>query len=72
LEASFHTVCYGFDRIRFITPVRSGSRVRARFTASGLEEKRPGQFQQSMDVMLEVEGSEKPTVSAIWISMFFQ
>jgi len=36
-----------------------------------LEEKRPGQFQQTMEFTLEIEGEEKPALMAEWITQFF-
>src|SRR2546425_13066277 len=38
-------VNYGFERVRFVHPVRSGSRIRAASTVTACHEKRPGQFQ---------------------------
>ncbi len=35
---------YGFDRVRFLAPVKSGKRVRGRFTLDSVEEKAPGQY----------------------------
>ena len=64
-------VNYGFERVRFVTPVRSGSRVRARSTLVSAEEKRPGQLQQLADVVLEVEGGDKPALTAAWIGQIF-
>lgn len=64
-------VNYGFDRVRFIHPVRSGSRIRAASTLKTIEEKRPGQFQQSCDAVIEIEGIEKPALTATWLSQFF-
>jgi acyl dehydratase len=61
---------YGFDRIRFVSPVRSGSRIRARFTIAELAEEPPGQVREAMDVALEVEGSERPAVVARWLTMY--
>lgn len=62
---------YGGNKVRFLTPVRSGSRVRGRFKLLGLEEKRPGQFQQTIEYTLEIEGVEKPAVVAEWIAQIF-
>ena len=42
-------VNYGFDRVRFVTPVRVGSAVRAQFSVASLFEKRPGEWQQELD-----------------------
>ena len=64
-------VNYGFERVRFVTPVRSGRRVRARSTLVSVEEKRPGQLQQLVDVTLEVEGSDKPALTAAWLGQVF-
>ncbi len=64
-------VNYGFERVRFVTPVRSGSRVRGRSTLVSVEEKRPGQLQQLAEVSLEVEGSDRPALTAAWIGQLF-
>jgi acyl dehydratase len=62
---------YGGNRVRFRTPVRSGAHLRARFRLLELEEKRPGQFQQTMEVTMEIEGAEKPALVAEWITQIF-
>lgn len=59
---------YGLERVRFIHPVRVGRRIRAVFTVTSSEEKRPGQFQQSTDIVIEIEGESKPAMNAIWLS----
>ena len=64
-------VNYGFEKVRFIAPVRSGKRVRGRFTLVSLEEKRPGQWQFLHHVTVEIEGEEKPALTADWIGMIF-
>jgi acyl dehydratase len=64
-------VNYGFERVRFIAPVRSGKRVRGRFMLSSLEEKRPGQLQFVHQVTVEIEGEEKPALLADWIGQVF-
>jgi acyl dehydratase len=60
---------YGLDRVRFLAPVRSGKRVRGRFTLRSLEEKRPGQWQFLHAVTVEIEGEDKPALLADWIGM---
>ncbi|MBS1239941.1 MAG: maoC like domain protein [Proteobacteria bacterium] len=62
---------YGGNRVRFLQPVRSGKRVRAHFKLIGLEEKRPGQWQQTVEITLEIEGETKPGYVAEWISMLY-
>ncbi len=64
-------VNYGFDRVRFIAPVRSGKKVRGRFTLARLDEKRPGQFQFVHNVVVEIEGEDKPALTADWIGLIF-
>ena len=64
-------VNYGFDRVRFLAPVRAGKRVRGRFTLVGLEEKRPGQWQFQHRVDVEIEGEDKPALTADWIGLIF-
>jgi acyl dehydratase len=64
-------VNYGFERVRFIAPVRSGRRVRGRFVLKSAEEKRPGQWQFVHSVTVEIEGEEKPALQADWIGMIF-
>lgn len=64
-------VNYGFDRVRFLTPVRAGKRVRGHFTLASFEEKRPGQFQFAHEVTVEIEGEDKPALTALWIGQVF-
>ena len=65
------TVNYGFDRVRFVHPVRAGSRVRSATTLTAVEEKHPGQLQQSCDVVVEIEGADKPALTATWLFQLF-
>ena len=61
------SVNYGFDKIRFLAPVKSGKRVRAHFKLLELAEKRPGQWQQKLEVSVEIEDEPKPALLAEWI-----
>lgn len=63
-------VNYGFEKVRFVSPVRSGSRIRARFTIAELKAAGPGQVREAMDVTLEIEGAERPAVIARWLTMY--
>ena len=65
------SVNYGMDRLRFLSPVPSGSRIRARFTLTEFTEKRPGQYQQVNAVSVEIEGQDKPALVADWIGQIF-
>jgi acyl dehydratase len=64
-------VNYGFDRIRFLAPVRSGKRVRGRFTLDSVEEKAPGQLLMRHKVTVEIEGEEKPALTAEWLGLMY-
>ncbi len=64
-------VNYGGNKTRFLSPVRSGKRVRGHFKLLEIEEKRPGQWQQTVEYTLEIEGEDKPALIAEWISQFF-
>jgi acyl dehydratase len=64
-------VNYGSDKLRFLSPVKSGKRVRAHFKLAAFEEKRPGQIQQTQEVSIEIEGEDKPALICEWISQTF-
>ena len=65
------SVNHGFNKVRFLSPVKSGKRVRGHFKLLELDEKRPGQWQQTVEVTVEIEGEEKPALLAEWIFMHF-
>jgi acyl dehydratase len=60
-------VNYGCNRLRFLAPVPAGSRVRAHFKVVDIVEKAPGQFQQTTECTVEIEGGAKPALVAEWI-----
>ncbi len=62
------SVNYGFDKLRFLTPVRAGARIRARFTLKSLEERRPGEVTVIWDVTVEIEGEDRPALIAEWLN----
>lgn len=64
-------VNYGGNKTRFLAPVRSGKRVRGVFKLLELDEKRPGQWQQTMEITVEIEGEGKPALICEWITQFF-
>jgi acyl dehydratase len=64
-------VNYGAERVRFLSPVRSGSKVRGRFKLLSFNEKNPGQWQQSVEFTVEIEGQDKPALIAEWLSQIF-
>jgi acyl dehydratase len=64
-------VNYGLDRVRFIAPVRSGKRIRGRFRLDSVDEKAPGQLLLRHTVTVEIEGEEKPALTAEWLGLLF-
>lgn len=64
-------VNYGGNKVRFLAPVPSGSKVRARSKIVEFEEKRPGQYQYTTETTIEIEGSDKPAMIAEWITQVF-
>ncbi|MBV7396264.1 MaoC family dehydratase [Mameliella sediminis] len=63
-------VNYGFDRIRFISPVRVGKRIRGRFTVASVDEGE-GWLDVHWDVEVEIEGAERPALAANWITRLY-
>ena len=64
-------VNYGLDRVRFIAPVRSGKRIRGRFRLDSVDEKGPGQLLLRHSVTVEIEGEDKPALTAEWLGLLF-
>ena len=64
-------VNYGFDKLRFISPVRSGSRVRGRFTLAEATLRKPKELQSRTHVTVEIDGEEKPALVADWIGLIY-
>ena len=61
------TVNYGFDKVRFLSPVKSGKRIRGHFKLLDLTEKRAGQWVLKLESTVEIEGEDKPALLAEWI-----
>jgi len=57
---------YGFNRLRFVSPVPAGSRVRARFTPQKVTDN-----EVTWLVTVEVEGQQKPALVAEWLGRFY-
>ena len=64
-------VNYGGNKTRFISPVKSGKRIRGHWKLIDLTEKRPGQWQQTHEITIEIEGEDKPALITEWIMQFF-
>ena len=64
-------VNYGLNRVRFTSPVPSGSRVRARFTLQKFERLADGGIQVTWNTVVEREGSDKPALVAEWLGRHY-
>lgn len=64
-------VNYGGNRTRFLAPVKVGKRVRGRFRQLAYEAKGAGQYQHTLEYVVEIEGEEKPALIAEWITLYF-
>jgi acyl dehydratase len=63
-------VNYGFDKVRFVAPVRSGKRVRNHIRVSSVEEKGAGRFLVTIENTMEIEGETRPALTASALAMF--
>ena len=61
---------YGVNRVRFVSPVPSGARIRGRFSPASVEESGGG-IQVTWSAVVECEGSDKPSCIAEWIVRYF-
>ncbi len=71
LEGADMGINHGFDAMRFVTPVRTGSRIRARFKLAEVKARPSGWVQIANDVTIEIEGSAKPALTARWLTLAF-
>ena len=71
IEGTSMGVNYGFDKLRFISPVKSGSRVRGRFTLAEAKLRKPKELQSRTNVTVEIEGEDKPAIVADWIGLIY-
>ena len=60
---------YGFDKIRFLAPVKVNSRVRARAKLLDVQEKAPKQFLIKQEITVEIENESKPALVGEWLTM---
>jgi acyl dehydratase len=69
IEGRTMGVNYGFDRIRFVAPVRAGSRIRARFRLIELKWRSDREIMARYEVTVEIEGGTKPALAAEWLTL---
>jgi len=61
----------GWDRIRYLEPLKTGSRVRARSKLVDVEERPDGSLRVQVEFRLEIEGQDKPWVTSVKVGRFF-
>lgn len=71
IKGATMVVNYGCNKIRFIAPVRVGSRIRGRSVLADAVEKKPGQYLLTQAMTVEIEGSDNPALVAEWLTMVF-
>ena len=62
-------VNYGLNKVRFMAPVKSGKRVRGRFSLADVTQRPDGAWQTTATVTVEIEGETKPALAAEWITL---
>jgi acyl dehydratase len=69
LQGTRMTINYGLDKVRFLNPVRTGSRIRAKFVLMSIDEKNPGQYLIKQQATVEIDGQDKPAMIAESLSL---
>ena len=59
---------YGFEKVRFVNPVKVGSKVRASSVLKTVEQKDPSTLQVTRTITVEIEGESKPALVADWVT----
>ncbi|MDQ0456244.1 MaoC family dehydratase [Rhizobium paknamense] len=60
---------YGFEKVRFMSPVKSGKRVRGRFVLAEARFRGAAMLTTTHEVTVEIEGEKKPALTATWITI---
>ncbi|HUR15423.1 MAG TPA: MaoC family dehydratase [Mycobacteriales bacterium] len=68
LEGIVMGVNYGFEKVRFINPVKVNSRIRASSVVAAVEQKDANTLQVTRTVTVQIEGETKPALVAEWIT----
>ena len=71
IEGTTMGVNYGFDKLRFISPVKAGSRVRGRFVLAEAKLRKDNELQSRTNVTVEIEGEDKPALAADWLGLIY-
>ena len=69
IEGRVMGINYGFERVRFLSPVRSGSRVRGRFVLQSAGPRGEREILMRFAVTVEIENEDKPALAAEWLTL---
>ena len=61
-------VNYGFEKVRFVSPVKVGSKIRASSVLAAVEQKDPSTLQITRTMTVEIEGETRPALVADWVT----
>jgi len=67
VEGATMGINYGFNKIRFLSPVAVNVRIRAHFTLQTYREDKPNEGTSIWDISVEIEGQSRPALVAEWI-----
>lgn len=71
IEGTVMGLNYGFDRVRFLSPVRVGDRIRAGFVLDELTQAKPDELNLIWQITVEIEGGKRPALAASWLNRFY-
>lgn len=60
---------YGFDKVRFMSPVKCNKRIRGSFLLAGARFRGAGMLMNTYDLTVEIEDERKPALTASWITI---
>ena len=67
-EGAVMGINYGFEKVRFVNPVKVGSKIRASSVLAAVDQKDPNTLQVTRTVTVEIEGEGKPALVADWVT----
>jgi acyl dehydratase len=72
LKGLRNTLNYGADRIRYLSPVPAGSRIRGRTTIAEVEDVPPEGLRVNYHMVIEIEGAQRPACVAELIALHYR
>ena len=60
---------YGFNKLRFLSPVKAGARVRGRFVLKDMVKRKPTELLRTNELTVEIEGQQTPALIAEWLGL---